>query len=80
LSIAPGAKRKANYQVSKEQLTGHGPYTLNVKIRAAMVPVNLIDAIKDVGFDYGLSPREVAKRVVAGHSTLAERSVVVDVK
>ena len=35
-----------------------------------MVPVNLINAIKDVGFDYDMSAREVARRVVAGHQVL----------
>ena len=35
-----------------------------------MVPVNLIHEIQGVGFDYGLSPREVADRVVEGHQVL----------
>jgi hypothetical protein len=32
-----------------------------------MVPVNLINEISALGFDYNLSPREVAKRVAFGH-------------
>ena len=44
-----------------------------------MVPVNLIDDIKEVGFDYGMSPRDVAERVLAGHVTLWERNVAFDV-
>ena len=50
-----------------------GPYRIHVEIKAGMVPVNLIHEIKDVGFDYGLSAREVAERVVAGHLVLWER-------
>ena len=40
-----------------------------------MVPVNLINEIKQVGFDYGMSPRDVAEGVLAGHVTLWEREV-----
>ncbi len=43
-----------------------------------MIPVNLVDDIKSVGFDYGLSAREVAKRVVAGQQVLWECNVVLD--
>lgn len=32
-----------------------------------MVPVNLIKEISDQGFDYNLSPAEVARRVAYGH-------------
>jgi hypothetical protein len=37
-----------------------------------MVPVNLFHEIKDVGFDYFMSAREVADRVVEGHLVLWE--------
>ena len=40
-----------------------------------MVPINLVDAIKDVGFDYGMSVRDVAARVVEGHLVLWRREV-----
>jgi hypothetical protein len=42
---------------------------------AGMVPPNLIDEIKDVGFDYGMSPREVADAVVAGQIVVWSRDV-----
>ena len=32
-----------------------------------MVPVNLVNIIKDVGFDYNLSAREVADVLANGH-------------
>ena len=76
-SISPGGSRWAHYQVEASALTGNGPYTITAALRAGMVPVNLITAIKDVGFDFGLSPREVADRVVEGYETLWERSMEV---
>ena len=40
-----------------------------------MVPVNLIAEIQHVGFDYGMSAKEVAENVVAGHLVLWERQM-----
>ena len=55
------------------RLTGTGPYQVNVKLIAAMVPVNLIQIISSAGFDYSLSAREVANRIREGHLVLHER-------
>ena len=77
MSIPPKGERTATYQVSPAELGGNGPYTVNVKLIAQMVPVNLIAAIQDVGFDYGLSPKEVAERVVEGAETLYEQEITV---
>ena len=41
-----------------------------------MIPPNLVDEIQHVGFDYGLSPREVAQRVVDGRQILWDEEVV----
>ena len=38
--------------------------------------MNLVNEIKDVGFDYGMSPRQVADAVVAGHQVLWEKDIV----
>jgi nitrate/TMAO reductase-like tetraheme cytochrome c subunit len=77
VSILPEESRWAVYQVDKKQLQDTTPpYKVNVKLIAAMIPINLIDAIKGVGFDYGMSPRAVADNVVAGHRILWERDVV----
>ena len=73
--IEPNGHRWAKYKVKKSQLTGKGPYRAEIKLIAAMVPVNLIADIKDVGFDYGMSAREVAEAVVEGHQILWERSL-----
>jgi hypothetical protein len=58
--------------VRPDQLTGKGPYKARIELVAGMVPVNLVNEIKGVGFDYFMSAREVAERVVAGHLVLWE--------
>lgn len=73
--IPPGGKRVGKYKVEASQLTGHGPYRATLQIVAGMVPINLIHEIQGVGFDYGMSPREVAEKVVDGHLVLWEREL-----
>ncbi len=65
--LPPNGSRTAKYSVHPRLLTGTGPYSVNVKFVAQMIPINLIPEISGVGFDYNLSPLEVAKRVVFGH-------------
>ena len=76
LTIEPGGSRWGNYRVSREQLAqGRGPYRAIVQVKSAMVPVNLVNEIKDIGFDYNLSARDIADALVAGHQVLWEREV-----
>lgn len=70
--LSPGGERVAKY---RSDLNGKGPYSITAQLRIAMVPVNLIAEIQHVGFDYGMSTREVADRVVAGHEVLWERQM-----
>ena len=77
--IEPLGNRWAKYKVKRSQLTGNGTYTANVQLIAGMVPVNLINEIKGVGFDYFMSAREVAERVVEGHMVLWERDLEIEV-
>lgn len=77
--LAPGASRWGKYRIKANELTGQGPYRANVQIVAGMVPVNLLYEIKDVGFDYFMSPRDVAERVVAGHLVLWEKDLEIAV-
>lgn len=72
-NIPPRSNRLANYHVSRKQLTGPGNYTIRVQLIAGMVPVNLVHEISDVGFDYGMSARDVADGVVDGHMVLYEK-------
>ena len=54
---ANGGYRYADYEVKAKELCGQGPYTVDVKLIAGMVPVHLVNDIQTVGFDYNLSPR-----------------------
>ena len=73
LNIHPGDSRTPTYTVPVDQLVGtSGPYRAKVELVAGMVPVNLIAAISGVGFDYGMSAREIGRKVVEGHLILAQ--------
>jgi hypothetical protein len=64
--IPPLGSFQANYKVPAKALTGKRPYSVEFTFIAQMVPVNLVNEISSVGFDYDLSPRDVASRVVMG--------------
>jgi len=78
--IEPNGHRWAKYKVSGSALTGHGPYKATIKLKAQAVPINLISAIQDVGFDFGMTPREVGDALIAGTQTLWNKKLVFDVK
>lgn len=60
------------------QLTGNAPYRVHVRMISQMVPVNLMHEISGVGFDYSMSPREVAYRVANGARILWDKNVLLD--
>ena len=68
-NIPPNVVRKASYKVHRDLLDGSGDYVIEVKLVAGMIPVNLLSAIESVGFDYGMSTRGLARRVVFGYKT-----------
>ena len=72
--IEPNGHRWAKYKVKKGLLT-QGPYTAKIQLKGGMVPVNLIHEIGFLGFDYDLSEREIARRVVDGHQIIWERTI-----
>jgi len=73
--IEPAGQRWANYRVKKSELSGPGPFRVNIRFLAAMVPVNLISNIRVIGFDYDLSPREIADAVRFGHVLMYDKTV-----
>ncbi|MEM7044315.1 MAG: multiheme c-type cytochrome [Pseudomonadota bacterium] len=77
--IEPLGNRWAPYEIAGSKLTGKGPYTATIRLNSQMVPVNLITAVQRVGFDYGMSAKEVADAVVAGADILWEKMVTFDV-
>ncbi len=78
-SIEPLGDRWANYVVDGGRLGDGSPYTLAVELKAAAIPVNLVNAIKDVGFDYGMTPRQVADRLVKMHQVIWSKQLTVTV-
>ena len=76
--ILPGDDRWPSYEVGKSTLRdlgAEGPYTAEIELIAQMIPVNLIAEISFMGFEYGMSPREIADNVVAGAQVLWRREV-----
>ena len=72
-NIPAGSSRWAKYRIKGSALTKRGPYRASIKLIVGMVPINLINEIKVVGFQYGMSAREVAEGVLKGHRILWER-------
>jgi len=79
-SLAPLDHKWAKYEVDGDLLTGKGPYKAKIDFIAGMAPANLIGAIKNRGFDYAMSAREVAANVAAGYEVLASKEIVFDVE
>jgi len=78
MGIEPNGERSQAYEVDSDALTGKGPYKAVVRLNTQMIPVNLIAAVEEVGFDYGMSARELAEAVVEGSEVLWEKEVVFD--
>ena len=70
--IEPNGHRWPSYRIEPDALTGNGPYEATIRLRSQMVPVNLVIAIQDVGFDFGMSAREVADALIEGGDILWE--------
>jgi hypothetical protein len=80
MGIEPGGARTQVYSVPDDAMQGPAPYSVEVRLMAGMVPPNLVHEISGVGFDYGMTPREVSEAVVAGYRTLWERSLEVELE
>jgi hypothetical protein len=78
--IEPNGRRTAQYVVAPASLRETGKYRIEIRLIAQTLPVNVVAAVKDVGFDYGLSPRAVADAVVAGAVVLSTLSKQVTLK
>jgi hypothetical protein len=76
-TIEPLGRRTATYAVPANKLRPGERYRITARFITQMVPINLVDAIKDAGFDYGMSPAEIARAIVNGSVTLWTRSAEV---
>lgn len=79
-ALPPNGTRWGEYKVAAEELTGKAPYSVNLKFISQMVPAHLAWDVSGVGFDYGLSAKEVADRIVKGALVLWEHNIVLDKK
>jgi hypothetical protein len=77
--IEPLGHRWAKYKIKGSELSGKGPYKVSIKLQAQMIPINLVTTIQVVGFDYGLSPRQVADAVVAGREVIVEKTIMIEI-
>ena len=80
LTIPPSSTRNAVYKVKKSALSGTDKVNVNYRLMSAMVPVNLVSEIQDVGFDYGMSAKEVATNLIEGHQVIWEKNTSIDLK
>ncbi len=78
--IPSGQHRTASYQVDGSKLAPGGRYEVDVKLIFQPLPVSLIYQIQVAGFDYGLSPKEVADRLVEGVTVVRHVRSTVDLR
>jgi len=72
--------REGHYTLKDNQLPCPGDYKIRVQLIAGMVPVNLVHEISHVGFDYGMSAKQIAKGVVDGHLIVREQFATARIK
>ena len=75
-AIEPLGERWGHYVIEPEALTGNVPYSATIKLISQPIPINLVIGMQDVGFDYGLTPRQVGDAIVAGAQVLWERELL----
>jgi mono/diheme cytochrome c family protein len=77
-SIEALGNRWAHYDIDPKLLTGKKPYQIHIKLVAGQLPPHLINALSGVGFEYGLSAKTLADKLVDLYRVLWERSVNVN--
>ncbi len=77
--IEPLGSRWGEYSIDASKLTTPGPYTATIELKAGMAPANLVREIQEVGFDFNMSPLEVALGVADGFITLYDTTVEFDI-
>jgi NAD-dependent dihydropyrimidine dehydrogenase PreA subunit len=68
--IPPLQHRTAKYRVGGDALGDGRQFDIDIKLIFQPLPVSLIYQIQGAGFDYGMSPKEVADNLVAGVSVV----------
>ena len=75
--IPAGQARTATYHIPADRLNHGESYDIEAKLIFQPVPVNLVHATQSVGFDYGLSSKKVADRIVRDAAELWRRTATV---
>ena len=75
MGIEPNGERWGHYEIAGDALTTKGTYTATIKLISQPAPVNLLLAIQDVGFDYGLTPVQARDALVQGAQVLWEEEL-----
>ena len=75
IGIEPNGERWGHYEVAADALTKNGTYTATIKLISQPAPVNLLLAIQDVGFDYGITPAPARDALVEGAQVLWEKEL-----
>jgi hypothetical protein len=65
--IQVGDERATRYTFDLSQLDPEETYTIDVSLVAPMIPTSLIGTIAEMGFEYGMTAKQLADRVVSGH-------------
>ena len=78
--IEPGGHRTANYEVPGNRLRAGERYSISAEFISQELPVNLIAAIQVAGFDYSMSPAQVARAMVRGSMVLYSRHLNVTIR
>ncbi len=75
--IPPGQSRTAAYRVPADKLRPGQTYTIEARLMFQPLPISLIYEIQSVGFDYDMSPKEVADRLVKDTTEIWRRKATV---
>jgi len=73
--LKANGSRKAAYKINIEDISW--PLSADISLVVQMVPVNLVAAVAAAGFDYEMSPKTVAERVVTGAEAIWQRKLTV---
>ena len=76
-NIEPLGERWARYEFSSDQQLNSQVLRIDIELKAATEPVNLVNAIKSVGFDYGMTARQVADALVETQVVIWRRTITV---
>lgn len=73
--LSTGEQVEGDYPIELDA-TVAWPLSVSIRLIGQMVPVNLVAEVAAAGFDYQMSPAEVARRVVEGAEVIRSRQLM----